>query len=51
VSGGGPVVARPRVLEFRRGQGGAGQRVARVASRGPRERTEVVGWLRDRAGS
>jgi hypothetical protein len=31
--------------------GGAGQRVARVASRGPRERTEAVGWLRDRAGS
>jgi hypothetical protein len=32
-------------------RGGVGQRVARVASQGPRERTEAVGWLRDRAGS
>jgi hypothetical protein len=32
-------------------RGGAGQRVARVASQGPRERTEAVGWLGDRAGS
>jgi hypothetical protein len=32
-------------------RGGNGQRVARVASRGPRERTETVGWLGDRAES
>jgi hypothetical protein len=32
-------------------RGGAGQRVARVASWGPRERAEAVGWLGDRAGS
>jgi hypothetical protein len=32
-------------------RGRAGQRVARVASQGPRERTEAVGWLGDRAGS
>jgi hypothetical protein len=32
-------------------RGGTGQRVARTASRGPRERAEAVGWLGDRAGS
>jgi hypothetical protein len=32
-------------------RGGTGQHVARTASRGPRERAEAVGWLRDRAGS
>jgi hypothetical protein len=32
-------------------RGGAGQRVARPASLGPRERAETVGWLGERAGS
>jgi hypothetical protein len=32
-------------------RGETGQRVAQVASRGPRERAETVGWLGDRVGS
>jgi hypothetical protein len=32
-------------------RGEAGQRVAQVASQGPRERTEAVGWLGKHAGS
>jgi hypothetical protein len=32
-------------------RGGASQRVARVASLGPRGCAETVGWLGDRAGS
>jgi hypothetical protein len=51
-SGGGrPVVARPRALEFRRGQGRNGSMCGTNSFTRPRERAEAVGWLGDHAGS
>jgi hypothetical protein len=44
-------VARPRALEFRRGQGRNGSTCGTNSFTGPRERAEAVGWLGDRAGS
>jgi hypothetical protein len=49
--GGGPVVARPRALEIRRGQGRNWSTCGTAAALGPRGCAETVGWHGDHAGS